>query len=111
MKHYLKIVVKQDTDIKRIFKMIGNNNPDILKLESGRCEFNNRVIRCTQILSRDGWGVSDINLISRFKSSKKFREHHLISVTLADEAKRGRLKRSELLKGNNDAGLPERVRR
>jgi hypothetical protein len=93
---YLKLNVGHALTKRRLHNMLANLKPTVLKLESASTGLNNRTIRYALELKRRGFSIREIKLFTRYKGSRgRGREHHLIAVTLANEAQRGRLKKSE----------------
>lgn len=93
---YLKLNVGHALTKRRLHNMLAKLKPAVLKLESASTGLNNRTIRYALDLKKRGFSIREVKLLTRYKRSRgKSREHYLIAVTLADEAQRGRLKRSE----------------
>ncbi|NOZ59223.1 MAG: hypothetical protein GXO66_06580 [Euryarchaeota archaeon] len=94
--YYLKLRVNQALTRRRLCVMLTKLRPAVLKLESTSARLNNRTIRYALELGEKGFSIREVRLFARYKGSRgKGRKHHLIAVTLAYEAQRGRLKRSE----------------
>ncbi|WP_457555103.1 hypothetical protein [Candidatus Pyrohabitans sp.] len=93
---YLKLNVGHALTRRRLHNMLAKFKPAVLKLESASTGLNNRTIRYALELKRRGFAIREVKLFTRRKGpSGRSREHYLIAVTLADEAQRGRFKRSE----------------
>jgi len=93
---YLKLRVNSALTGRRLHNMLAKVKPAVLKLESTSVSQNNRTIRYALELGEKGFSIREVRLFARYKGSRgKGRKHHLIAVTLTDEAQRGEFKRSE----------------
>jgi len=92
----MKLRVNKTLTSRRLYNMLAKLKPAVLKLESASASLNNRTVRYALDLKKRGFSVRDVKLFTRYKGSRgKSREHHLIAITLTDEAQRGGLKRSK----------------
>ena len=101
---YLKLDVNPSLTRRGLHKMLSHFKPAVLKLESDSLSSNNKTIRYALELKKRGFSIREVRLLTRYKRShSKSREHHLIAVTLTNDAKRGGLKGSE--PGGDEAEL------
>ncbi len=85
--NYLKLNVGHALTRRRLHNMLAHFKPAMLKLESASTGLNNRTIRYALELRKRGFSIREVRLFTRRKGSRgKSREHHLIAITLADEA-------------------------